>query len=239
MDERWRRAALDLSGRPYFVFDGAFARERVGDLPTELVPHFFRSLCESARREPQPRVRGRQRRTTWSKACFKAYARALRAGIAREGATAEHQGDAVMARGADRSGGANIGRCVTRCSGWAPKPTLTATPDASRRPTGDPARRRRGRSGDGAPARPGLVEVDPRLSKPVLASASACSCCSSVGRGRQAMPGLLPARHRALPASASAVPHMGWNARSERASHLLDGTPTERMPTSCTATPRP
>ena len=46
MDETLASAALDLSGRPYFVFDGAFPRERVGDLPTELVPHFFRSLCE-------------------------------------------------------------------------------------------------------------------------------------------------------------------------------------------------
>jgi imidazoleglycerol-phosphate dehydratase/histidinol-phosphatase len=41
-------AALDFSGRPYFVFDGEFKRERVGDLPTELVPHFFRSLCDAA-----------------------------------------------------------------------------------------------------------------------------------------------------------------------------------------------
>src|SRR5207244_9587228 len=47
IDEARAEALLDLSGRPYFVFEGSFARERVGDLPTELVPHFFRSLCES------------------------------------------------------------------------------------------------------------------------------------------------------------------------------------------------
>jgi imidazoleglycerol-phosphate dehydratase/histidinol-phosphatase len=48
MDETLASAALDFSGRPYFVFDGSFRRERVGELPTELVPHFFRSLCETA-----------------------------------------------------------------------------------------------------------------------------------------------------------------------------------------------
>ena len=47
MDESQASAALDLSGRPYFVFDGQFPRERVGDVPTELVPHFFRSLCDT------------------------------------------------------------------------------------------------------------------------------------------------------------------------------------------------
>ena len=36
MDETLARAALDFSGRPYFVFNGSFARERVGDFPTEL-----------------------------------------------------------------------------------------------------------------------------------------------------------------------------------------------------------
>ncbi|MEP6939692.1 MAG: histidinol-phosphatase, partial [Rudaea sp.] len=52
MDETIARAALDLSGRAYFVFDGpppngVFPRDRVGDIPTELVPHFFRSLCDT------------------------------------------------------------------------------------------------------------------------------------------------------------------------------------------------
>src|SRR3546814_1762776 len=48
MDEALASAALDLGGRPYLVFEGAFRRERVVDLPTELVPHFFRSLCDAA-----------------------------------------------------------------------------------------------------------------------------------------------------------------------------------------------
>ncbi|MEL7448060.1 MAG: bifunctional histidinol-phosphatase/imidazoleglycerol-phosphate dehydratase HisB [Pseudomonadota bacterium] len=47
MDEAQARVALDLSGRPVFVFNGEFSREQVGGLPTELVPHFFRSLADT------------------------------------------------------------------------------------------------------------------------------------------------------------------------------------------------
>src|SRR5690606_15683544 len=48
MDETLASAALDLGGRPYLVFEGSFKRERVGDMPTELVEHFFRSICDAA-----------------------------------------------------------------------------------------------------------------------------------------------------------------------------------------------
>ncbi|HNR91731.1 MAG TPA: histidinol-phosphatase, partial [Dokdonella sp.] len=44
MDESLASAVLDLSGRPYLVFEGSFPRAEVGALPSELVPHFFRSL---------------------------------------------------------------------------------------------------------------------------------------------------------------------------------------------------
>ncbi len=49
MDEVLASAALDLGGRPGLVFRAAFTRERVGDLPTELVEHAFRSLADAAR----------------------------------------------------------------------------------------------------------------------------------------------------------------------------------------------
>lgn len=84
MDETLARAALDLSGRPYFVFDGDFPRERVGDLPTELVPHFFRSLCDSLGANLHLAVRG-DNAHHMVEACFKAVARALRVALAREG----------------------------------------------------------------------------------------------------------------------------------------------------------
>jgi imidazoleglycerol-phosphate dehydratase / histidinol-phosphatase len=84
MDEALACAALDLSGRPYFVFDGVFARTEVGGLSTELVPHFFRSLCDAAGLNLHLSVRG-DNTHHMVEACFKAVARALRMAIAREG----------------------------------------------------------------------------------------------------------------------------------------------------------
>ena len=85
MDECLASAALDFSGRPYFVFEGALRRERVGDLPTELVPHFFRSLCDAAGLNLHLKVRGENDHHQ-IEACFKALARALRQAVRRDGA---------------------------------------------------------------------------------------------------------------------------------------------------------
>ncbi len=84
MDEALASAALDLSGRACFEFDGHFARERVGELSTELVPHFFRSLCEGARLTLNLKVEGENDHHK-IEACFKVVARALRQAIQREG----------------------------------------------------------------------------------------------------------------------------------------------------------
>jgi imidazoleglycerol-phosphate dehydratase/histidinol-phosphatase len=84
MDESLASAALDLSGRAYFVFDGVFSRTEVGGLATELVPHFFRSLCDAARINLHLRVRG-ENTHHMVEACFKVVARALRMALRREG----------------------------------------------------------------------------------------------------------------------------------------------------------
>jgi imidazoleglycerol-phosphate dehydratase/histidinol-phosphatase len=84
MDEAQASAALDLSGRPYFVFEGQFPRERVGDIPTELIPHFFRSLCETLGANLHLSVQG-DNAHHMVEACFKVVARALRQAIRREG----------------------------------------------------------------------------------------------------------------------------------------------------------
>ncbi len=85
MDETHASAALDFSGRPYFVFEGAFPREQVGGMPSELVPHFFRSLCETSGINLHLSVRG-ENTHHMIEACFKATARALRQALKREGA---------------------------------------------------------------------------------------------------------------------------------------------------------
>jgi len=84
MDESLASAALDLSGRPYLVFEGDFPRERVGDMATELVPHFFRSLCETLGANLRLTVQG-DNAHHMIEGCFKAVARTLRQAIRREG----------------------------------------------------------------------------------------------------------------------------------------------------------
>jgi imidazoleglycerol-phosphate dehydratase/histidinol-phosphatase len=84
MDESEAQVAIDLSGRPYFVFEGRFAREQIGTLPTELVPHFFRSLADSLGAALHLTVRG-ENTHHMIEACFKGVGRALRGALRREG----------------------------------------------------------------------------------------------------------------------------------------------------------
>jgi imidazoleglycerol-phosphate dehydratase/histidinol-phosphatase len=84
MDETLASAALDLSGRAYLVFEGAFPRSEVGGMATELVPHFFRSLCDALGANLHLSVRG-DNTHHMVEACFKSFARALRQAIRREG----------------------------------------------------------------------------------------------------------------------------------------------------------
>ncbi len=80
MDESKARVALDLSGRAAFRFKGRFARDDVGDLSTEMVPHFFHSLAESLGAGLHIKVRG-DNTHHMIEACFKAVGRALRQAI--------------------------------------------------------------------------------------------------------------------------------------------------------------
>jgi imidazoleglycerol-phosphate dehydratase/histidinol-phosphatase len=84
MDEAEAEVALDLSGRPYFVWEGHFNRERVGELPTELVPHFFRSLAETLGAALHIRVRG-DNSHHMIESCFKGVGRSLRQAVRLEG----------------------------------------------------------------------------------------------------------------------------------------------------------
>jgi imidazoleglycerol-phosphate dehydratase/histidinol-phosphatase len=84
MDEAQVRVAIDLSGRAYGVFEGKFSREAVGGLPTELVPHFFKSLAESLKAAVHVTVTG-ENTHHMIEACFKGVGRALRQAFRREG----------------------------------------------------------------------------------------------------------------------------------------------------------
>jgi imidazoleglycerol-phosphate dehydratase/histidinol-phosphatase len=48
MDETLAQTVLDFSGRPYFVWDAPFKREKVGGMPTEMFEHFFKSFSDTS-----------------------------------------------------------------------------------------------------------------------------------------------------------------------------------------------
>jgi imidazoleglycerol-phosphate dehydratase / histidinol-phosphatase len=84
MDEAEAQVALDICGRPYFVWQGTLAREQVGQLPTELVPHFFRSFAETLGAALHISVRG-ENTHHMVESCFKGVGRCLRQAIRLEG----------------------------------------------------------------------------------------------------------------------------------------------------------
>lgn len=84
MDEAEARVSIDLGGRPYAVFEGAFASPLLGGYPTEMTSHVFRSLAQTLGAAIHVSVKGENDHHK-TEACFKAFARALRAAIAIEG----------------------------------------------------------------------------------------------------------------------------------------------------------
>lgn len=84
MDEARVQVAIDLSGRAFAVFEGRFGREQIGTLPTELVPHFFRSLADALGAALHISVAG-ENTHHMIEACFKGVGRALRDALRREG----------------------------------------------------------------------------------------------------------------------------------------------------------
>lgn len=84
MDESEARSVIDLSGRGRFKFSGDFPREQVGELATEMVEHFFRSLSDALGAAIHIDVRG-ENTHHMVEACFKSVGRALRQAIRRDG----------------------------------------------------------------------------------------------------------------------------------------------------------
>lgn len=83
MDESLTQVAIDLSGRSYFAFSGVFNREQVGDLSTELIPHFFRSFAEGLKATLHIDVKG-ENTHHMIESIFKAVGRTLRQAIEKK-----------------------------------------------------------------------------------------------------------------------------------------------------------
>jgi imidazoleglycerol-phosphate dehydratase/histidinol-phosphatase len=84
MDESEAQSSIDLSGRAFATFSGHFGRESVGSLPTELVPHFFRSLSDGLKAAIHVDVRG-ENTHHMIEAAFKSVGRSLRQAFIRNG----------------------------------------------------------------------------------------------------------------------------------------------------------
>lgn len=84
MDEAEAKVSIDLSGRPYSVFEGTFATPFIGEYRTDLTAHIFRSLAEHLGAAIHVSVTGEDDHHM-TEACFKALGRALRQAIRVEG----------------------------------------------------------------------------------------------------------------------------------------------------------
>jgi imidazoleglycerol-phosphate dehydratase/histidinol-phosphatase len=83
MDESRAMVLIDLGGRIDFEWQVNFTRERVGDVPTEMFKHFFKSLAVAMRANLHISAQGENDHHI-AEAIFKAFARALRAAVRRE-----------------------------------------------------------------------------------------------------------------------------------------------------------
>ena len=84
MDESLAQVAVDLSGRPAFVFSVPFKREAIGNFPAELVEEFFKSLATSAKMNLHINVPYGTNNHHIAEAIFKATAKALRQAVSMD-----------------------------------------------------------------------------------------------------------------------------------------------------------
>lgn len=83
MDECLCSVALDFGGRPWLVWDAEFKREYVGDMPTEMFLHFFKSLSDSAKMNLNIKAEGANEHHK-IEGIFKALARSIKMAIKRD-----------------------------------------------------------------------------------------------------------------------------------------------------------
>ena len=83
MDDCLAQVAIDFSGRNWLVWDASFKREKVGDLPTEMFHHFFKSFSDAAKCNLNIKAEGENEHHK-IEGIFKALARAIKAAIRRD-----------------------------------------------------------------------------------------------------------------------------------------------------------
>jgi imidazoleglycerol-phosphate dehydratase/histidinol-phosphatase len=83
MDESEASVSIDMGGRNWLVWNAEFKREKIGDLPTEMIEHFFKSFTDTARCNLNISIKGKNEHHM-AEAAFKGFARALRQAVRRD-----------------------------------------------------------------------------------------------------------------------------------------------------------
>jgi imidazoleglycerol-phosphate dehydratase/histidinol-phosphatase len=80
MDDSLASVAVDFGGRPWLVWEASFSREKVGDVPTELFSHFFKSFTDTSRSNLNIKAEGDNEHHK-IEAIFKSFSKALRGAV--------------------------------------------------------------------------------------------------------------------------------------------------------------
>lgn len=83
MDDCLAQVAIDFGGRPWLVWDAEFRREKIGEMPTEMFHHFFKSFADEARCNLNIKAEGENEHHK-IESIFKAFARAIKMAVKRD-----------------------------------------------------------------------------------------------------------------------------------------------------------
>ncbi len=83
MDDALAQVAIDFGGRPWLVWEATFQRERIGDMPTEMFLHFFKSFSDAARCNLHVKATGENEHHK-IEAIFKAFAKSIKMSVKRD-----------------------------------------------------------------------------------------------------------------------------------------------------------
>lgn len=82
MDDCLAQVGIDFGGRPWLVWNADFRREKIGDMPTEMFQHFFKSFCDNALCNLNIKAEG-QNEHHKIESIFKAFAKAIKMAVAK------------------------------------------------------------------------------------------------------------------------------------------------------------
>lgn len=83
MDECLAQVAIDFSGRPWLVWEAEFRREKIGEMPTEMFMHFFKSFSDTSKSNLNIKVEGENEHHK-IESVFKAWAKAIKMAVKRD-----------------------------------------------------------------------------------------------------------------------------------------------------------